>query len=71
METLAMFKPACGEESIAVHMFLWKSPASLRLKKARQINSKVRSMFFIFFDIKGIVHKEFDMADKTAYSTFT
>jgi hypothetical protein len=28
-------------------------------KKARQVKSKVKSMLIIFFDIKGIVHKEF------------
>jgi hypothetical protein len=28
-------------------------------KKARQVKSKVKRMVIIFFDIKGIVHKEF------------
>jgi hypothetical protein len=29
-----------------------------RLKKARQMKSKVKTMLIIFFDIKGIVHKK-------------
>jgi hypothetical protein len=33
-------------------------------KKARQEKSKVKSMLIIFFDIKGIVHKEFVLAGK-------
>jgi hypothetical protein len=32
----------------------WKSPNSPRLKKVRQVKSKVKSMLIIFFDIKGI-----------------
>jgi hypothetical protein len=31
-------------------------------KNARQLKSKVNSMFIIIFDIKGIVHKEFVLA---------
>jgi hypothetical protein len=31
---------------------------SLNPKKARQVRSKVKSMLFIFFDIKQIVHEE-------------
>lgn len=37
----------------------WKSPASPRPKKARQVRSNVKSMMIVFFDINGIVHKEF------------
>ena len=37
----------------------WKSPASLRPKKARMLKSKVKVMLIKFFDIKGIVHFEF------------
>jgi hypothetical protein len=36
-----------------------ESPNSPRLKKARQMQSKVKSMLIIFYDIKGVVHKEF------------
>jgi hypothetical protein len=35
------------------------------MKKARQVKSKVKSMLIFFFDIKGIVRKEFDLADQT------
>ena len=37
----------------------WKSPTSPRTKKARQVKSNLKSMIITFFDIKGIVHKEF------------
>jgi hypothetical protein len=37
----------------------WKSPNSPRLKKARQVKSKVKRMLINFFDIKEVVHKEF------------
>ena len=35
----------------------WKSPTSPRSKKARM--SKVKVMLIAFFDVRGIVHKEF------------
>jgi hypothetical protein len=35
---------------------------SLRPKNVRQVKSKVKFMLIIFFDIKGIVHKEFILA---------
>jgi histone-lysine N-methyltransferase SETMAR len=47
----------------------WKSPNSPRLKKARQVKSKVKSRLIIFFDIKGIVHKEFILAGQIVNST--
>jgi hypothetical protein len=37
-------------------------------ENARQVNSKAKSMLLIFFDLKGIVHKEFDLADQTVDS---
>jgi hypothetical protein len=37
-------------------------------EKARQVKSKVKSLLIIFFDIKGIVHKEFALAGQTVYS---
>jgi hypothetical protein len=46
----------------------WKSPNSLRPKKARQVKSKV--MLIIFFVIKGIVHKEFILAGQRVNSTY-
>jgi histone-lysine N-methyltransferase SETMAR len=48
----------------------WRTPNSPRPKKARQVKSKVRSMLIIFFGIKGIVHKEFFLADQTANSAY-
>jgi hypothetical protein len=35
------------------------------LKKPRPVKSKVKSMLFIFFDIKGTVHKEFVLAGQS------
>ena len=37
----------------------WRSPASPRPKKAIRAKSNLKSMIITFFDIKGIVHKEF------------
>ena len=38
----------------------WKSPTSLRPKKAiRQSKSKVKVILITFFDVRGIVHSEF------------
>jgi hypothetical protein len=34
------------------------------------VKSKVKSMLIIFFDIKGIVHKEFVLADQTVNSAY-
>jgi hypothetical protein len=45
----------------------WKSPNSMRLKKARQVKSKVKTMLVIFFDIKKIVHKELVLADQSQF----
>jgi hypothetical protein len=39
-----------------------------RPKKARRVKRKVKSMTIIFFDIKGIVHKEFVFAGQTVNS---
>jgi hypothetical protein len=48
-----------------------ESPNSPRLKKkARQAKSKVKSMLIIFFDIKGIVYKEFILAAQTVNSAY-
>jgi hypothetical protein len=40
----------------------------VRPKKATQVKSKVKSMLINFFDIKGIVHKEFVLAGETVNS---
>jgi hypothetical protein len=48
----------------------WKSLNSPRPKNAKQVKSKVKSMLIIFFDIRGIVHKELVLADQTVNSTY-
>jgi hypothetical protein len=47
-----------------------ESPNSPRQKKARQLKSKVKSMFIIFFHIESIVHKEFVLAGQTVISAY-
>jgi hypothetical protein len=47
----------------------WKSPNSPRPKKARQMKSKVKSVLIIFFDIKGVVQKEFVLAGQSIQHT--
>jgi hypothetical protein len=43
---------------------------SPRPKKARQVKGKVKSMLNIFYDIKGIVHKQFVLAGQTVNSAY-
>jgi histone-lysine N-methyltransferase SETMAR len=37
----------------------WKMPSSPRTKKARQVQSNVKTMLITFFDAEGMVHHEF------------
>jgi hypothetical protein len=48
----------------------WKSPNSPRPKKARQVCSNVKAMLIVFFDIQGIVHKEFVPPGQTINGKF-
>ena len=48
----------------------WKSPNSPQPKKACQVHSNVKSMLIVFFDIQGIVHKEFVPPGQTVNGKF-
>ena len=48
----------------------WKSPNSPQPKKACQVRGSVKSMLIIFFDIQGIVHKEFVPPGQTINGKF-
>jgi hypothetical protein len=48
----------------------WKSPNSPRPKKAHQVRMNVKSMLIVFFDILGIVHKEFIPPGQTVNGKF-
>ena len=43
----------------------WKTPTSLRMKKARTSNSKFKPMLIVFFDIKGIIFVEWVPSGQT------
>jgi hypothetical protein len=66
-ETLTMIRQAFGGRR---HGLYKESSISLSEKKARLMKIKVKSMLIIFFYIKGIVHKEFFLADQTVNSTY-
>jgi len=48
----------------------WKSPTSSRPKMSRQVKGNVKSMLITFFDVKGIVHKEFVSKGQNVNSGF-
>jgi hypothetical protein len=52
-----------------MHEAYTESSNSLSPRKSRQVKIKVKSML-IFFDIKGIVHKEFVLADQAINPTY-
>jgi hypothetical protein len=49
-----------------MHKPYTESPNSTRPKKAMQVKSKDKSVLIIFFDIRGIVHKELVPVGQTA-----
>lgn len=49
-------------------MIQWKSPSLLKPNKCRQVTSNVKSMLIVFFDMEGIVHREFLPTDQTVNS---
>jgi hypothetical protein len=51
------------------HELYTESPLT-ETAKARQVKSKVKSMLIIFFDNKGIVHKEFVLAGQTVSAAY-
>jgi hypothetical protein len=67
MDRLAMIRQAFGEESASCTQ---KDQTQLRLKKARQVKSEGKCMLIIFFDNKGIVHKEFVLTGQTVNSAY-
>jgi len=59
------YDPETKQESLQ-----WKTPSSPQPKKARQVRSNIKSMLIIFFDIRGIVHKEFVPPGQTVNGNF-
>ena len=48
----------------------WKHPKSPRLKKVRQVQSKIKVMLTVFFDIHGIVHHEYAPVGQTVTKVY-
>jgi hypothetical protein len=68
---LGMIIHAFREESMShTRVFGCKNPDSLRPRKARQVKGKVKNVLKIFFAIKRIVHKEFDLAGQRVSATY-
>jgi hypothetical protein len=60
---VAVVRLAFGEGRMKCTWVLeWKNANSQRTKEAKQMKSEVSSIPIIFFDIKGIAHKEFDLS---------
>jgi hypothetical protein len=71
METLETIRQAFREGS--VHRCLNGMSKLSEIKKVEigeEQGQKARSMLIIFFDIKGIVHKEFILVGQTVNSTY-
>lgn len=48
----------------------WHTPESPRPKKARMSKSRVKTMLIVFFDKRGLIHKEFVPQGKTVNAEF-
>ena len=48
----------------------WHTKSSPRPKKARMNRSRVKNMIIVFFDSRGIVHKEFVLPGQTVNHAF-
>ena len=59
----------CGPET-KQQSSQWKSLGSPRPKKVRQSRSVIKSIFIVFFDIRGIVHHEFVPQCQTVNAQF-
>jgi hypothetical protein len=71
METWAVVRQAFGREGVRGTLLIsCRSTSSERSKQARQVKTKVKRMLIIFFDIKGIVHKECFLAGHTVMSAY-
>jgi hypothetical protein len=64
---MTLIRQGFGEESMS---FTRKIRTQETEKKARQVKGKVKSMLIIFFDIKGIVHREFALAGQPVNSAY-
>jgi hypothetical protein len=67
MEAQTMIRRAFGEESMSHTL---KVQTHRPKERARQAKSKVKRLLIVFFDIKGIVHKEFVLAAQTVSSAY-
>jgi hypothetical protein len=66
-ETLVIITQALGAGSMSTALvYEWQ----VHTNRDRQVESIVKSMLIIFFDMKGIVHKEFILAGQTVNSTY-
>lgn len=48
----------------------WKSKSSPQAKKTRKVPSKIKTMLIVFFDTKGIIHREFVPQGQTITGAF-
>jgi ribosomal protein L20 len=70
-EKLTIIRQAFSEESLLPYTSVWIAcSVQDRPKNTRQVNSKIKSILIIVFDLKGIVHKEFVLARQTVSSAY-